>query len=143
PPTASALGALGPQLRAEALRQRGDVPVTQPGRVFVRQRPLRGLERDAERDRLLSRWDGLASVDVEDAHLTKLRSRRLAGGVDERGCSHGLVDDEREILAQRRVRDDVLELGDLGRAGGERVEIELERAPNAIEQGRMQLPERA
>src|SRR2546423_3959594 len=45
-------------------------------RVRVRERPLRGLKGDAERDRLLSFADLLAAIDAEDLDLAQLGAGR-------------------------------------------------------------------
>ena len=120
-------------------RERGDDPLPQRGPVLVRQRPLGRLELDAERDRLAPRPGLLAAVDVEDANLAQLRPCRLARGGDEVAGRHVLVDDEREILLQRRVGDHVLVQDALGHAREQLGEVELERAPLAVEQPRVEL----
>ena len=85
----------------------------------------------------------LAAVDVEDARLAQLGAGGLARGRDEVAREHVLVDDEGEILAHRRVTDDVLVRDPLGTPSEELVEVELEHAPRALEQRRVELAEPA
>src|SRR5439155_2035556 len=110
-------------------------------RVLVRERPLRRLEGDAERDRLLSSADLLAAVDVEDLDLAQLGAGRLARGVDERAGFDVLRNDECEILPDRRIGDHVLVGDRLTRLREQRLEVELERAPLAGEDAGMELAE--
>ncbi len=65
-----------------------------------------------------------------------------AGSADRRedlGRGHVLVDDEGEILPHLGVRADLVEPHQLAGASGERVEIELECPPSAVELGRVEL----
>ena len=78
---------------------------------------------------------------------TSSSRKQLAGRLADRSKDVGgrdlLVDDEGEILAHLRVRAHLLEGDDLRRRLGERVEVELERSPDAVEQRRMELAEPA
>ena len=96
------IATLRAQLRAETLGERRDDPLADRSRILVGERPLRRLERGRERDRLLPLSHLLAAIDVEDAQLAQLRPGRLAGGRDQIAGGNRLVDDEREILLDRR-----------------------------------------
>src|SRR2546421_8563146 len=110
-------------------------------RVRVRERALRRLERDAERDRLLSFADLLAAVDVEDLDLAQLGAGRLARRVDELTGFDLLRDHECKVLSDRRVGDHVLVGDRLARLREQRFEAELERAPFAAEDAGIDLAE--
>ena len=64
-------GRLPTELGLELLGERGDDPGPELRSVLVGERPLRGLEREVERDRLPPRADLLASVDVEHANVAQ------------------------------------------------------------------------
>src|SRR5207253_1806744 len=97
-----------PELGAEAVAQRADDPVAQAPRVLVRERPLRRLEGEGDRDRLLSRRDLIAAVDVEDARLAQDRARRRARDLDQLADRLPLFDDDGDVLLDRGIRDHVL-----------------------------------
>src|SRR3712207_1907035 len=83
------------ELCAEALGESPHDSLPERGRVVVGQRPLRRLEGDPEGDRLLARARLRATVDVERAHLAKLRTGCFTRGVHELRGHHVLADDER------------------------------------------------
>src|SRR4051812_13263271 len=135
--------ALGPELGAEALAERRDDHVTEARGVLLRERPLRRLEGDRERDRLAALAHLLAAVDVKDADLPQLRARRLAGGGDEVARRDVLGDGDGDVLPDRGEADHVLVGDRVARRGEQLVEVELEAAPRALEHARMELAERA
>src|SRR5262249_5245133 len=129
------------KLRAEAPRERLDNPRTHLSSLLVGERPVERAEGDAEGERLLSRRDLAAAVLIEDLRGRELGLSRLANERENGGGRRRLVDDEREILADLRIRTDLAEHHVAGHALHERVEIELEGAPGALENARVQLAE--
>ncbi len=73
--------------------------------------------------------DRLAAVVAEEAHLAQLFARRLARSSHQVAGGRALGDDEREVLAQRRVGDHVAVEDSLGHLLEELRQVELEGAP--------------
>ena len=113
------------------------------GGLVVGERALRRAERDPKGERALAGARLLAAVLVEDRRRAQLGTRRLAERREQVRRGDGVVDDEREILAHLRVRAHLLELDRRRRRRDERIEIELERAPDALEERRVQLADPA
>src|SRR5712691_4300702 len=119
------------ELGAERLFQGRNDAVAELGGVLVGECPLGLLERDREGDRLLSRLHLATAIDVEGTHLTELGPGRLVSRGDELPCGHVVRNDEGEILAHRRIRDDVLVDDQVADAVDEGIDVELERTPFA------------
>src|SRR3990170_5070705 len=83
----------------------------------------------------------LAVVDVEHAGFAEEVTRRLPGRIDESADLDFLVHGYCDVLEDGRVRDDVLVDDALGHARAQGLEVELERAPRALEQCWMELTE--
>src|SRR6266511_3401257 len=115
----------GAKLGAELLSEsRGDA-LPKRGRVLVRERALGRLEGHREGDRLPPLAGLRAAVDVEDPHVAELRPGGCPGGLDELPCRDLLGDDERQILAQRGIGDDVFVHQRVRNLGDELVQVEL------------------
>src|SRR6266576_1495403 len=95
------------QLGAELLAERGDDCFTEAGRVVVRQRALGRLERDRDRERLAPVRDRIAAVVAEEAYVAQLRPGRRPRRGHQVARGDAFVDDEREVEAERRIRDHV------------------------------------
>src|SRR5262249_56037808 len=75
------------------------------GPVGIRQRPLRRAELERERYRLLARRDLLAAVDVENPGTVQLGPSGLGGRVDQLAGRNLLGNDDGDVEAERRGRD--------------------------------------
>ena len=103
-------GRLPTELGSNCSASAATIPARSSAASSSGERPLRGLEREVERDRLPPLADLLASVDVEHANVAQHRARRLPRRVDERADLDVLVDRHRDVLAHDRVGDHVLVL---------------------------------
>ena len=133
-PTSAPMQGQAPQGGGAAgARERVDHGLPQARAVLFRERARVRLERDRDRNRLLAGRDRLAAVVAQEAHLPTSSPPASRAAAITSPAGHALVDDEGEVLAQRRVGDDVA-VEDPLRHGGEQIgEVELERAPLAVQ----------
>src|SRR5439155_16995089 len=108
----------GSKRGAETVRKSFDDALADRGGVLVRQCPLGRLEGDREGERLLARAELEAAVLVEDADLAELRLARGAQCRHHVGRGDLFGQDEREVLPDGGIRDDV-DVRDPSRDGGD------------------------
>src|SRR5437899_7761867 len=127
--------ALGPELGAEGCLECIDNAVSELAGVLVGEGPLGRLEADREGDRLLAGAHLLASIDVEGSHLSELRARGFPCSSDQLAGGHLVRDREGQVLADRRIGDDIVVNDQVRHELGERVDVQLEGTPLTKEAG--------
>src|SRR5438046_6497500 len=91
---------LRPQLRAQLVLQAADEPAAGIGDLGLGQRTVEGLELDLTGERTLARRQVWTFVNIEEARLGHQCARSY--DIDDASRWNGRVDDEREVLNDRR-----------------------------------------